>query len=223
MRLEDYDGPLRKTAVFVARKLERRTAHQPHYKPGAVLCSLETKDKFLLFVNDTLDPITFLAAGFGAGIDQAADYDPQFGQGGKGYAKRYGANFADQASSKFFKDFVYPSIFNEDPRYYRLGHGSGRRRFWHAIRHTFVAYNDSAKPMFNFSEWLGTSSSVALSNLYHPGNRRGFGPTSELVAISIGSDMGFDVLREFLPDISRKLKLPFIKPEPHEGPQPPGN
>jgi hypothetical protein len=79
-----------------------------------------------------LRPITFLQVGFNAGIGQAQDSTPDFGQGAAGYAKRYGANFADQASSQFFKVVMYPQIFREDPRYYRLANGSGKRRFFPA-------------------------------------------------------------------------------------------
>lgn len=57
-------------------------------------------------------------------------------------------------------DFAYPPIFSEDPRYYRLAHGSGGRRFLHAVEHAFVAHRDNGKRMFNFSEWLGTTSTV---------------------------------------------------------------
>ncbi len=219
VRLQDYDGPLKKIVGTFARKLERKSVHRPHYKPSAMLCSLETKDKFVLFVRDTFDPVTFLVSGFNAGLDHAENEDPTFGQGAAGYGKRFGANFADQASFKFFKDFAYPAIFSEDPRYYRLAHGSGGRRFLHAVGHAFVAYRDNGKRMFNFSEWLGTTSAVALSNVYHPGNERGFAPAARLVGYSIIEDVGFDVLREFWPEISRKFRLPFRserKPENHD-------
>lgn len=56
---------------------------------------------------------------------------------------------------------------------------------------------------------MGTTSRVALSNLYHPGNERGFGPAASRVGISVLTDAGFDVLHEFWPEISRKFKLPF--------------
>ena len=209
VRLEDYNGPLKKIVGTFARKLERKSVHHPHYKPGAILCSLDAKGKFVLFVHDTFEPVTFLAAGFNAGLDQAENQDPTFGQGGAGYGKRFGANFADQVSFKFFKDFMYPSIFSEDPRYYRLAHGSGGRRLLHAVEHVFLAHRDNGKRMFNFSELLGTTSAVVLSNVYHPGNERGFAPAAELVGYSIVIDVGFDVLREFWPEISRKFRLPF--------------
>ncbi len=213
MSLEDYHGPFKKLAATLSRGLERKTAHHPHGKPGAMLCSLDAADKFRLFAVNTVEPLTFVVAGFHAGLDQAQNNDPQFGQGAAGHGKRFGAAYADEASANFFGTFLYPAIFHEDPRYYRLVHASGGRRLVHAMRHTFLAHSDSGAIMFNFSEWLGTASSASLSNIYHPGNRRGFGPTAENVAISISIDMGFDILREFLPDIFRAFQVPFIRPE----------
>jgi hypothetical protein len=209
MRMEDYDGPFKKVVGTFARPLERKTVHPPHYKPGAKLCTLEVKDKFVLFVRDSFDPVTFLGTGFNAGLDQAENTDTRYGQGAEGYGRRFGAEYAGQATSRFFKDFAYPSIFSEDPRYYRLAHGSTRRRLLHAMEHAVVAHRDNGKPMFNFSEWLGTASAVVVSNTYHPDNERGFSPAAQRVGYSILQDMGFDVLREFWPEISRKLRLPF--------------
>ncbi len=218
VRIEDYDGPLKKVVGTFARPLERKAVHPPNYKPGAMLCTLKLKDKFVLFVQDSFDPVTFLATGFNAGIDQAEDTDHSYGQGAEGYGRRFGAEFADQASSRFFKDFAYPSIFSEDPRYYRLARGSGGKRLLHAMEHAVVAHRDDGRRMFNFSEWLGAASSVVLSNTYHRDNQRGFAPAAESVGYGILQDMGFDVLREFWPEISRKLRLPFRGESPPVSP-----
>jgi hypothetical protein len=209
VRLEDYEGPLKKTVGTFARPLERKSVHPPHYKQGLKLCTLTLKDKFVLFVQDSFDPGTFLDTGFSAGLDQAENSDPSYGQGAEGYGRRFGAEYAGQVSSRFFKDFTYPSIFSEDPRYYRLAHGTARRRLLHAVEHVVVAHHDNGKLMFNYSEWLGTTSAVVLSNTYHPDNQRGFSAAAERVGYSFLQDVGFDVLREFWPEISRKFKLPF--------------
>jgi hypothetical protein len=206
---EQYQGPFKKVVGTVGRALERKAVHPPRYKPGAILCSLEPKDKFILFVQDSFDPISILTAGFNAGLDQASNQDPTFGQGSTGYGRRFAADFTTQTSSRFFTDFVYPTIFSEDPRYYRLGQGSAGRRFVHALQHTFIAHRDNGAHMFNFSEWLGAASAVALSNAYHPGHGHGFGPAAEQAGYLIIWDAGFDVLREFWPEIARKFKMPF--------------
>ncbi len=204
---QDYEGKLRKGGGIFARKLERKSV--PHYKSGAVLCTLQVRDKFQLFVRDTVYPATFLIVAFDSGFDQAQNTDPTFGQGARGYGKRFGANFATQATGAFFNDFAYPTIFSEDPRYYRLAHGSGPRRFLHAVGHVVIAHRENGTHMFNASKWFGAASSVAMSNLYHPGNQRGFAPAAREVGYSFAEGVGFDVGREFWPEIAHKFRLPF--------------
>jgi len=153
--------------------------------------------------------VAFLSTGFNAGLDQASDRDRAFGQGTTGYAKRYGASFADQASSKFFKDFAFPSLFSEDPRYYRMARVRFGKRLLHAVGPSFIAYRVDGTRIFNSSEWLGTTTASVLGNAYHPGNERGAGAVAQNVGFAVMQDMGFDVLREFWPEVSRKLNLPF--------------
>jgi len=205
----EYRGPFQKTVGLFARRLERKSVGPVHYKPGALMCTITLKDKARLLAWDAADPVTFMSVSFNAGLSQAQDSDRSFGQGGEGYGKRFAAAAADQASSLFFKDFAYPSLLREDPRYYPLGEGSTGRRLGHAVKHAFVAHSENGRSMFNLSEWAGTVSAASLSNLYHPGNKRGFSPTAEEVGESVGSDVGYDILREFWPEIARKFRLPF--------------
>jgi hypothetical protein len=80
-----------------------------------------------------------------------------------------------------------------------------------------VARRDSGKHMFNVSQWLGTASAVALNDVYHPGNERGFTPALRVSGYALAAGMGTDVLREFWPDIARKLHIPFRDTsEPHQ-------
>ena len=207
--ISDYNGPMKKLIASFARKVEIKTAHSPHYQPGLRICPLDAREKFILFVQNTVEPITFIGAGFNAGISQAANYDAQFGQGASGYGQRFGAALADSASGEFFGTFLFPVIFSQDPRYYRLHEGTTRKRIGHAIGHVFITQNDSGKSAFNYSEWFSVASTIALHNVYHPGNQRGFAPAAARVGITVGTDAAASVLREFWPEISRKLKLPF--------------
>jgi hypothetical protein len=209
LRWQDYQGPFSKTVGTFAGRLERKSVHPPAYKPGVLLCSFTPKKKFVLFVQDSIDPATFLTAAFNALLDGAEDSDPSFGHDAAGYGKRFGAELADQTSSAFFKDFAYPTIFSEDPRYYRLGQGSAGKRLSHALEHVVIAHQEDGTHMFNFSEWLGTTSAVALGDVYHPDNKPGVAPAAKNVGLALLQDMGYDVLREFWPEIARKFKLPF--------------
>jgi len=144
VRIEDYDGPLKKVVGTFAGPLERKAVNPPHYKPGAKLCTLNLKDKFVLFVQDSFD-LWLSFQRFNAGLDQAEDTDSSYGQGAQGYGKRFGAEFAGQASSRFFKEFAYPWILSEDPRYYRLARGHARQRLLHAMEHAVVAHATMAR------------------------------------------------------------------------------
>jgi hypothetical protein len=209
VRWQDYDGPSAKLVGTLAGKLDRPSVHLPHYKPGDVLCALGVKDKFILFVQDTVNPFTLLNVAFNSAVDQAENSESAFGQGMKGYGRREGANEASDASGRFFSEFLFPTILSEDPRYYRQGRGSGGRRLLHALEHALVAHTDSGKRMPNISEWAGTTSGVLLSDVYHPGTTHGFGSTAPQVSWNILQDTGFDVLREFWPEIARKFHVPF--------------
>jgi hypothetical protein len=129
------------------------------------------------FVSDSFDPVSFAGRAFTAGWARSGKDEPKLVQGTNGYAKRYGVATMDQFSRGFLTTFLYPSILKEDPRYYRMvGQGLFQNRPIHAMSHIIVAHRNSGVAMFNFSEWFGLTSSVALRNLYHPDRLRGFQP-----------------------------------------------
>ena len=68
------------------------------------------KEKFAISAKGTFDPYEFTVVGIVAGIRQAENSSPAFGQGTEGYAKRYGAAFADQVDGNIMVGGVYPTI-----------------------------------------------------------------------------------------------------------------
>jgi hypothetical protein len=218
--VDDYDGPLNQLVARFSRRVEEGTVRVPRRRLSLQPCALNASGKFHLFLTETLDPFNFAGAAWDAATAQRINEDPSYGQGATGYGKRYSAAITDSVAGDFFGIFLYPALFRQDPRYYRLGQGSVKMRLAHSLEHRFVAHTDSGKRMFNFPEWLGTSSAKALSNLYHPGNPRGFGPTATRVGFSVGNDMAWDLVREFWPEIAHKFKLPFRTHEEYARNQP---
>src|SRR6201984_272974 len=91
------------------------------YDPNAA--PLAAKHKFGLAWKSASDPITLVGVGVLAGIDQAADRWGGYGQGAQGYAKRYGATYADVFAATFIGGAVMPSVLKQDPRYFYKGSG----------------------------------------------------------------------------------------------------
>jgi hypothetical protein len=166
---------------------------------------LSSKQKFRLMARTMIDPFFFVSAGITAGLGQATDSFSQYGQGGTGFAKRYGAAVADNADSNFFSNFVYPSIFKQDPRYFRLGEGSIKKRVGTAIEQEFVARKDSGGHTISYSNILGALTAGSISNVYYPSEDRGFGLTMSRAATALGWGTLGDVLLEFWPDIDKSL------------------
>jgi len=161
--------------------------------------SLNTKQKYSLALRDTLDPTTFIGVSVGAGIEQAKNSFPGFGQGVAGYGKRWGALFANGRTSDFLSRAVFPSLFHQDPRYFYEGSAdSAWSRTKHAVAYAFVARSDSGRLMPNYSYFLGNLSAGALSNLYYPDSSRGAGLVFENAAIGFAGRAGGNLAHEFL-------------------------
>jgi hypothetical protein len=136
-----------------------------------------------------------------------------FGQGAQGYAKRYGAAFADGTISNYMTEAVFPTILRQDPRYFRMAVGGAWKRTGYALTRVLVTRTNSGRKCFNSSEVAGTLAAAGIANLYYPSNNRSAGETFEKFTLNLVSDAGFNVLREFWPDMRRKV-LHKGDPEP---------
>jgi hypothetical protein len=159
---------------------------------------LTTRQKFSLAVRRAFDPVSLIGVSLGAGVEQATNAYPGFGQGGEGYAKRWGALFADGRTSEILTRAVFPSFFHEDPRYFYQGSGSAWSRIRHAVGSAFVARSDSGHFMPDYSYFLGDVSAGALSNLYYPASSRGAGLVFTNAVIGFGGRAGQNLIHEFL-------------------------
>jgi hypothetical protein len=166
---------------------------------------LTPRAKFKLAAQDSFDPFSWVIAGIFAGEAQAQNQHPEYGQGAQGYAKRYGGAFADGAIADYMTDAIFPSILHQDPRYFRLGEGGKLHRIGYAMTRTLITRTDSGRTQFNYSEVGGSLSAAALSNLYYPASDRTAGSTMSRFAVNVVSDAGFNVLKEFYPDMRRKF------------------
>ncbi|HLH38275.1 MAG TPA: hypothetical protein VKX39_03935 [Bryobacteraceae bacterium] len=161
--------------------------------------------KFIQANHDTFDPFNWVIAGVYAGVYQAQNTYPQWKQGGAAYAKRYGATFADGAVSSYLSEGVLPTLLHEDPRYFRMGGGSKWRRAAYAMSRVLITKTDAGKLRFNNSEIEGNLIAASLGNLYYPSGSRSAGDTFDKFGINVVSDAGFNVLREFWPDMRRRV------------------
>ena len=162
--------------------------------------------KFRLFFHGSVDPFQFLAAGIDSGLEQAEDEYPGYHYGMLGYAKRYGASFADGFDGNFWGNAVLPSLLHQDPRYYRLGHGKILHRAFYAAISNFRCHSDAGNWQPNYSNIIGNFIGGAISNVYYPAADRGLGLTIQRgYTVTLEGAYG-SLAIEFYPDVVSYFK-----------------
>jgi hypothetical protein len=167
------------------------------YIPDAA--PLDAKQKYELAWKTLINPFTLAWTAGVAGIEQSNDRFPGYGQGAQGYAKRYGASFADNVSATMIGGAILPALLRQDPRYFYKGTGSTRSRILYALASSVICKGDNGRWQADYSGILGSLAAGGISNLYYPASDRyGARLTFENAAIGIGEISITNVLQEFL-------------------------
>lgn len=180
---------------------------------------LSAGEKFKAVARGSFDYVEYPWYAFLSALSQAENSEPGYGQGWAGYGKRYGAAFGDGTIETFWTAAILPSVLHQDPRFYQSGQGSFWRRTGYAVSRIFVTRTDSGRETFNSSEVFGSAISSAISvYTYHPRSDRTLGNTASVWGTSVGYDTITIVVKEFWPDIRRKLRKyrtqSAIQPDP---------
>lgn len=180
----------------------------PNYRAVSAdtqLPPLSLKQKFWLATQDSFDYSAFILAGMLAGVGQAQNSYPEFGQGAVGYGRYYWHSLADQAVGNYFTEAIVPAVAREDPRYYTLGHGGVFPRTGYAVSRLLVTRTDSGGRTFNFSEIVGNGAGAGISGLYYPSQYRTWTKTGQKWLTQVALDGVFNVFKEFWPNISHSV------------------
>lgn len=163
---------------------------------------MSPREKWDEFISDTYDPIGLSASAFEAAV---LEHDHTgfcgYGHGWGGFGKCYGAALLDGNVSGVIGDFLLPSLWHQDPRYFRLGQGSVGTRLLYALSRVFIARSDAGGWTFASAATTGTIAAGAISNLYYPKSDRGWGLSLSRMGIDLGGTAIFDCEAEFWPDI----------------------
>jgi hypothetical protein len=166
---------------------------------------LTAGEKFKVASEDSFDRGTVALAGVFGGLSQLSNDNRSFGQGGAGFGRYFGAAYGDLVIGDYMTEAFFPVLFHQDPRYFRRGTGKGWSRLRYAMGQTFWTHSDSGRMQLNYSEIVGNSVASAVSTAYYTDNRTAGSAASKL-GMQIGVDMAANVLKEFWPDIERKLR-----------------
>ena len=180
----------------------------PNYRTSPSLVDykpLTPRKKFAIAAQDSFDRGTVILAAAFAGEGQLTNSNQAFGQGAAGYGRYFGTAYADLFIGDYMTEGIYPTLLHQDPRYFRRGTGTGWSRLGYAVGQIFWTHADTGRGQFNYSEILGNSTAVAISNAYYQDNRDAASAVSKF-GVQIDVDMAANVVKEFWPDVDRAFR-----------------
>src|SRR5580698_4523417 len=121
------------------QKAAEQIKAQEHQRIGGILpsfnvtylsnaASMSAGQKIGLAFRSSIDPYAFGLAFVVAGFSEAQDKGTGFGWGPEGYFKRAGAAYLDAFDGAMIGNGFLPALLHQDPRYFRLGHGTFKHR-----------------------------------------------------------------------------------------------
>jgi hypothetical protein len=173
---------------------------------------LGVKKKFMLFVDQSIAPFHFVTSAAGAGIQQARDAFPGYGQGMSGYGKRFGYSMGATTSNSFFGTFVLSSMLHRDPRYFVTMQGGFKHRVAYALSRIVVTRTDKGTLGANWPGMFSPLMAEGLANSYLPDRERTVGKTFQRYGLRIGLNTASNILKEYWPTIFKSLGISKIIP-----------
>jgi hypothetical protein len=174
--------------------------------------AISRKQKFELFVDESVAPSRFLSSSAGAGISQARNSLAGYGQETGGYGKRFGSSMATAAANNFFGTFLISSMLHRDPRYFVTLHGGTGHRIGYALSRIVVARTDDGRDAANWAGIVAPLLAESLANSYLPVKEQTAGRTFQRYGIRVGLNTASNTLREYWPSIFRNLRIAKIAP-----------
>ncbi|HSY13975.1 MAG TPA: hypothetical protein VK976_17420 [Verrucomicrobiae bacterium] len=167
----------------------------PSYVP------LTTQQKFDLYVNSTHNrDMGYSILGDALTAEVTGAY-PTFGGGMKGFGQRVGVSAAGEEAAAFFSGFVFPTVFHQDPRYFRSHQTRIIDRLAYAASRVIIGRSDDGHTVFNFSAVSGQFVQAAISNAYIPYRNESVSGTIENALAGLSGVAQAQMLNEFWPDI----------------------
>jgi hypothetical protein len=167
---------------------------------------LTTKQKYNIAWHQFADQSAHFGNLLQAGISQAANGIPHYGEGWGAFGERFLAQEADQFTGSFLIYGVLPQFLHQDPRYFRKGVGSPLSRVGYAASRILIARKDNGSPVFNAAQVFGQLGQAGISLTYYPQQDRDARGLFLGWAVNQGYNIGWNQLKEFTPDLGAYLR-----------------
>ena len=163
------------------------------------------REAFMVATKNSFDYSSFVFVGVTSLLAEGSNAHSQLGKGVGGFWAYYWRGYLDKTDGNYWVDWIMPTVFHQDERYYAKGQGGAINRTVYAASRILITPDYHGKNSFNASEILGRRVSQAISLTYYPSKAQTPSAFGEKYAYAVGRDALTNVFREFWPDIKEHL------------------
>jgi hypothetical protein len=167
---------------------------------------LRSAGEYRSFNESLIGKHSFLRSGITTSIAQLSNAPREWGRGPDALGKRFASSFG-RHMIRATVQYSMAETLRQDLRYHPSDKDGIGARLKHALTSTFVARNmDTGEPTFASARVTGIMAGGFVSRSWMPDRLQTPGSGFRTSGVSLGFDAGFNVLREFWPDIRGKRK-----------------
>ncbi len=174
-------------------------APRPNSAP-LVYIPMTQSERARYYVKSMFSLESFVRSGVGAGLRQWTNSPPEWGQGADGYARRFAHSFGENMVRQTIT-YGIASGLDEDNRYFRSERTGFAPRTMYAVESTFLARRSDGTRKVSYSRIIGLVATAFISRTWQPPSLRGPEHAMGSLGTAVGSEVGFNIAREFLPTL----------------------
>ena len=192
------------TSVYAADQPGGDSLQASSTPPPRQFSPMTRQERLGMYVTGLVSPVSIATAAAAAGISQAHNTPEEWGGGAEAYGKRVGNVFAQHVIRDTLQYGVSAAL-HEDNRYFVSGESGFMRRTKYAVMSTFLARHDNGNRFISFSRIGASAGTAFISRAWQPPSENRAGDGAVSFGINMASQVGFNVLREFWPDMKRRI------------------
>jgi hypothetical protein len=166
---------------------------------------LTERERLHHYLVNTYGWIPAVSAAASSGIAQWDNSPPEWGQGAAGYGRRVAHRLAFIAVRNSWT-YGVATLLHEDTRYFASSKTGVRARVLHALISPARARRRSGRESISISGLSGIIAAGAISRVWSPPSWQGMDHIGISIGLTYAGTAGFNVLREFAPDIIRAVR-----------------
>ena len=157
----------------------------------------EASDRFKKYVGETIGPTALLGTMLSAGIKQIRNRPAEWGKTSEGFGKRVGDSFGRRLVKNAIT-YGLDEAFRVDSNYYKSQSRSFKAKFSNAVISSFTARNRDGKRVPGIPRLVGTYTAAIIANETWMPNRFSYKDGLRDGTISVGTNIGINLIREFI-------------------------